>query len=97
MPDPLGTIETAFNQLKQSVTTTDAHVFESTTLEDVFKAAEEIERAQRQRRALRNMKRIRPLLDFLEKYSKPMEILANGTPYLPWIWVSYKTNSHNIY
>jgi hypothetical protein len=87
--DPESTIEAAFRKLKQSVSSNDALVFQSTTLEDVWKAAEEIERVQRQRRSLRNLKRIEPLLRALDKYSKPVEILCNGTPYLPWIWVGY--------
>jgi hypothetical protein len=94
MPEPLTpewAIESAFLKLKQSVSNNDALVFQSTTLEDVWKAAEEIERVQRQRKSLRNLKRIEPLLGALEKYSKPVEILCNGTPYLPWIWVGYMT------
>jgi hypothetical protein len=92
MPEPAtpeGTIESAFLKLKQSVSNNDAVVFQSTLLEDVWKAAEEIERAQRQRKSLRNMKRIEPLLHALEKYSKPVGILCNGTPFLPWIWVGH--------
>lgn len=92
MPEPVTpelTIERAFLKLKQSVSNNDAVVFQSTMLEDVWKAAEEIERVQRQRKSLRNLKRIEPLLHALDKYSKPVEILCNGTPYLPWIWVGY--------
>src|SRR5277367_5090572 len=84
---PESTIESAFLKLKQSVSNSDALVFQSTTLEDVWKAAEEIERVQRQRKSLRNLKRIEPFLLALDKYSKPVEVLCNGTPYLPWIWV----------
>jgi hypothetical protein len=90
MPEPHtpeSTIESAFLKLKQSVSSNDAMVFQSTTLEDVWKAAEEIERVQRQRKSLHNMKRIEPLLLALDKYSKPVDILCQGTPYLPWIWV----------
>lgn len=97
MTDPLTIIGDAFQKLKQSVTTTDAHVFDSTTLKDVLEVAEEIQRTQMQRHALHNLKRIKPLLDFFKKYSTPMGILANGTPYLPWVWVSYRTTSLKIY
>jgi len=92
MPEPAtpeGIIESAFLKLKQSVSNGDALVFQSTILEDVWKAAEEIERIQRQRKSLRNLKRIEPLLLALDRYSKPVEILCNGTPYLPWVWVGY--------
>jgi len=77
----------AISKLKQTVSSTDAAVFEHTSCEDVWKAAEEIQDAQRKRKSLRNMKRVEPFLKGLEKYSKVIEVLCNGTPYLPWIWV----------
>lgn len=79
--------EAAFNRLKQTVTPHDAIRFQSTTLEDVWKSARDIERVQKQRQSLRNLARIKPLLDGLEKYSKTIEVLCNGTPFLPWVWV----------
>lgn len=91
MPEPLtaeATIKAAFEKLKQSVSTNDASVFQSTELEDVWKAAEAIEKAQRAGRAMRNMGKIKPLLSALEKYSTALGVLCNGTPYLPWAWVS---------
>jgi hypothetical protein len=85
---PTATIERAFQKFRDSVTPNDAIIFQSTTLEDVWKAAEEIEGVQRHSTTMRNMKRLAPFLHALDKYSKPLEILANGTPFLPWIWVS---------
>ena len=82
------TFEIAIKTLKQTISPTDAITFQSTSAEDVWKAAEEIEESQRKRRSLRAMKRIEPFLKGLEKYSKAIEVLCNGTPYLPWIWVS---------
>ena len=84
----LSSFETAFNSLKDSVSAKDAAAFQSTTLEEVWKAAEEIQLAQRQRKSLRNVRRVEPFLKCLEKYSKVIEVLCNGTPYLPYIWVS---------
>ena len=85
---PAVTLNAAFDKLKQTVSHADATRFQSTTLEDVWKAARDIERVQKQRQSLRNLARIKPLLDGLEKYSKTIELLCNGTPYLPWVWVS---------
>lgn len=73
--------ETAIGSLKQTISSTDAVAFQSTSIEDVWKSAEEIQEAQRKRKSLRNMRRIEP-------FSKVIEVLCNGTPYLPWVWVS---------
>jgi len=81
------TFETAIRTLKQAINSTDATAFQSTIVDDVWKAAEEIQERQRQRKSLRNMRRIEPFLKALEKYSKTIEVVCNGTPYLPWIWV----------
>jgi hypothetical protein len=83
----ISSFEAAFNSLKDSVSAKDAAAFQSTTLEEVWKATEEIQLAQRQRKSLRNVRRVEPFLKCLEKYSKVIEVLCNGTPYLPWIWV----------
>jgi hypothetical protein len=80
--------EAAFHSLKDSVSAKDAAVFQSTTLEEVWQAAEEIQLAQRKRKSLRNVRRIEPFLKCLGKYSEIIGVLCNGTPYLPWIWVS---------
>lgn len=79
--------ETAIDKLKQTISSTDAAVFQATHVKDVWKAAEEIEESQRRRKSLRNMRRIEPFLKGLEKYSKIVEVVCNGTPYVPWVWV----------
>jgi hypothetical protein len=85
----LATFQAAFNRLKQTVSFDDACAFQSTTLKDVWKAAKEIQTVKRQGYSLRNMARLKPLLESLGKYSKTIEVLCNGTPFLPWIWVNY--------
>jgi hypothetical protein len=77
----------AFDRLKLVTVEDDARVFQSTTLQDVHTAAREIERHMAARQCLRNMRRVQPLLEGLERYSKVVEVLCNGTPFLPWIWV----------
>lgn len=79
----------AFERLRRSVSTDDARDFQSTDLQHVREAARDIERQLAARQCLRNLRRIQPLFDGLERYSKTVEILCNGTPYLPWIWVRY--------
>ena len=80
----------AYEKIRQSVTPKDAQDFQSTTLKDVWAAAREIESVQRKRRSIQNMRRIEPFLKALEKYSKTIETICNGTPYLPYIWVSLR-------
>lgn len=65
----------------------DQREFTDTTLRDVQEAATEIERQLAARQCLRNLNRLEPLLKGLEAYSKAVEVLCNGTPYLSWIWV----------
>ena len=84
-------IEKAFKRLEGSITPDDSHTFSSTQLSDVRQTALEIEKLQRSRGSVRNLRRIDPFLKGIEEYSKVIEILCNGTPFLPWIWVRNKS------
>ena len=81
------TIRQAFDNFEKLVTADDARMFESTTIEDVRAAALRIEDQLASRQSLRNMKRLEPFFQGLHRYAKVMDVLCNGTPYLPWIWV----------
>ncbi|EXJ84684.1 hypothetical protein A1O3_05354 [Capronia epimyces CBS 606.96] len=87
---PQSILKDAFQRLRDSVTPSDALRFDTTELKDVWDAAEEIQKSQRERQSLRALGRIKPLLDNLERYSRVIEVLCNGTPYLPWIWAPIK-------
>ena len=89
-PCPPPAFEEAFEKLKATVSTSDAHDFHSTTLEDVWSAAHDVERQLAARKSLRNVRRIMPLLESLKLLSGPVDVLCNGTPYLPWIWAPIK-------
>jgi hypothetical protein len=84
----LDIISESFNKLKQSISDEDAHNFASTELKDVWAAVREIDNAQRQRQSAQNLRRIEPLLKGIEKYAKVIEVLCNGTLFLPYAWVS---------
>lgn len=86
---PEASFSDAFERLKLSVSTSDAEAFQKTSLQDVLDAAQAIETEQRERRSLRNLRRIEPFLSAIEKYSGVIEVLCQGTPYLPWIWVRF--------
>lgn len=83
-------IREAFEDLERTVSPTEARDFQNTTLQDVQKAAHEIEDVLAARQSLRNMRRLMPLFKGMEHYSGCIEVLCNGTPYLPWLWAPIK-------
>jgi hypothetical protein len=88
MANPETIIADAFEKLERSISEEDAHKFKSTELKDVWAAVREIDSKQRKRLSAQNLRRIEPLLRGIEKYTKVIEVLCNGTPYLPYVWVS---------
>src|SRR4051794_6677648 len=83
----------AFDKLEQTINVNhpvDARDFHDTTLQDVRTAAKQIEQELAARQCLRNMRRIEPFLAGLERYSKVVDVLCNGTVYLPWILAPVK-------
>lgn len=80
-------IRDAFQRLQRTVTEEDAHQFASTELNDVKAAVIEIQNVQRKRQSVQNLRRVDGLLRGIEKYSKVIEVLCNGTPYMPYVWV----------
>ena len=87
MANPQDVIADAFGKLQRSVSEEDAHKFASTELKDVWTAVREIDSRQRMRLSAQNMRRIEPMLRGIEKYTKVIEVLCNGTPYMPYVWV----------
>ncbi|KAM7211075.1 hypothetical protein V8F06_013542 [Rhypophila decipiens] len=84
------TIRQAFDDLERTISEKDKISFASTTLENVVQAAHAIEDELAARQLLRNMRRLAPLFNGLGYYSKSIEVVCNGTPYLPWIWAPIK-------
>ena len=82
----------AFERLKDLMSKDDARAMASTTMEDVWIAARDIERQLELRRSLRGFRRIQPFLAGIDQYSKIVEVVCNGTPYLPYIWASLRTS-----
>jgi hypothetical protein len=87
MANPTGIIANAFERLRGSISKEDAHDFASAELQDVWKVVREIDAAQRRRQSAQNLRRVEPLLKGIEKYAKVIEVLCNGTPFLPYVWV----------
>lgn len=80
------TVQTAFEELRQTITPQDSRDFDKTTIQDVRQAALNIEVQLASRQCLRNMRRLMPFFQGLEHYEKVMSVLCNGTPFLPWAW-----------
>ena len=91
--DEVSKIQEAFERLNSTITPSDARAFQSTTLQDVRDAAVRIENQQAQRSCLRNMRRMEPVFKAIENYSKVIEVLCQGTPYLCFVWVRSTTLS----
>lgn len=84
------TIRIACDRFRSEIPPEDARLIEATTkLDDVKLAIGQVERQLAARQLLRDMDRITPFIDAIERYSKALEVAANGTPYLPWLWVQY--------
>lgn len=81
----IGIIEKAFHDLEQTITPGDSRHFSSTTLQGVRDAAVDIEVELASRQKFCNIRRLSPLLDGLDHYSNVIDVLCNGTDYLPWI------------
>jgi hypothetical protein len=84
------TLQNAFERFASTVTQDDQRLFHNTELKDVRDEAMRIERQLRARRMQKNMARLDPFLQGMEHYSKVVEVLCNGTPYLSWIWAPLK-------
>lgn len=80
------TIRQAFEDLEKTISPADSKALADASLENVQKATLDIENQLAARSSLRNMRRLEPFLDGLAYYSKSIEVVCNGTPYLPWLW-----------
>lgn len=89
---PPVSFQIAFERLKDLMSKDDNRALASTTMEDVWTSARDIERQLQMRRSLRGFRRIQPFLSGIEQYSKVVEVMCNGTPYLPYLWVSSLEN-----
>lgn len=75
----------------------DLENFELGTFESLELAIKEIQRNQAQRRALRNLNKIKPFLRFLQDYARVIEQFVSAKPdFLAFIWVSSVSSCSSI-
>jgi len=77
-------ITEAMERFKNSVSVDDRRQIEGTELKDVLNALQRIQQDLRQRRDNRNLRKLYPFVQALERYSGAIDTLSNGlSPYLP--------------
>jgi len=93
----LADIDEAYTKFQNIITQDDARTFRSDELRDVRNAALEIQKRLAAKQSSRNLRRIQPLLDSINHYSKFMDVLCNGVDYLPCVWVRISFQWHETY
>ncbi|PON26980.1 NACHT domain-containing protein [Trichoderma gamsii] len=85
-------IKEAAERLRDSLSSDDQKQIENTIkVQDVIDSLLKIQKELQQRRENRNLRKLYPFLQGLERYSGVIDTLSNGlSPYLPWIWAPIK-------
>jgi hypothetical protein len=82
-------ITEAVERFRDSVSPDDQAQIESTDLKDVLSALLDMQKYLQNKRENRNLRKLYPFVEGLQRYSGAIDTLSNGlSPYLPWIWVS---------
>ena len=80
-------ITEAFEKFQAIIYPSDARLFSSLELKDVWEVARTVEMDQSARKSLRNTRRLEPLFNALKIFGNAIEPLCQGVPYLCYIWV----------
>lgn len=72
--------------MNKALTPVHSRDFKSIILEDVWKSVTALEEQLAARQSLRNMRRLLPFFEVLQRFSKSAESLCSGTPYLQLAW-----------
>jgi hypothetical protein len=81
-------IELSCARLRQDISDEDDELIRTTSLDEVRAAIRQIETLLASRQSLRNLDRLTPYLNAVERYSKAVGPLFHDAPCLPYIWVS---------
>lgn len=81
-------IERACERFRRELSEGDDERIQTTAkVDDVRLALRQIEQQLAARQSLRNLGRLAPFLDAADRLTKPIDVLCNGTPFLPYVWV----------
>ncbi|KAF5982359.1 NACHT domain-containing protein [Fusarium bulbicola] len=83
-------LEISCNRFKAGISDDDDRLIRATSTDDVQVAIKQIETQLAARGSLRNLGRLTPYLNAIERYSKAVDPLCNGVPYLSYIWAPVK-------
>ncbi|KAM6513596.1 hypothetical protein FALCPG4_015983 [Fusarium falciforme] len=84
-------IERACERFQKQLSTEDKGAIQSSkNVDDVRHAIRRIEQHLAARQNLRNLDRLTPFLDAIDRLSKPIDVLCNGTPFMPYVWAPLK-------
>ncbi|KAH7374985.1 NACHT domain protein [Plectosphaerella cucumerina] len=86
----LQVLQTARKNFESKLSGLHVKDFSQTTLEDARQGVLETEAQMAARDCLRNTRRLMPLFEGLHHYSKAVEVLCNGVPFMPLIWAPIK-------
>ncbi|KAJ3530677.1 hypothetical protein NM208_g8843 [Fusarium decemcellulare] len=57
-------------------------------VDDVRQAICQVEKHLASRQSLRHLDRLTPFVDAMDRLSKPIDVLCNGTPFMPYAWTA---------
>lgn len=83
----LSDIDERFTRFEARIHEADARDFRNARLQDIYNAAQVIERDQEQRQCMRNLRRIEPLLETLKKLASVLEADCAKTR-IGYLWVT---------
>ena len=85
---PPSTFTRSLEEFRRRLSAEDLENFEFTSFESLELAIKETQKDQAQRRALRNLNKIKPFLCFLQDYARVIEQFVSAKPdFLAFIWV----------
>jgi hypothetical protein len=86
-PDPFQTaLDEVLNKFKKRLKNHELQKFEGTTLKDIEITLSDIQKRQDAQRELRNLTRIQGFLDAMEQFGKVVEVFANSSNMVAFVW-----------
>ncbi|KAI9687323.1 MAG: hypothetical protein M1822_002366 [Bathelium mastoideum] len=83
--------EKALEDFKKGLRPEDEENFNGTTLEDLQNSIKDLQQKQYSQRRLQNLNRLKPFLEAIDQYGKIVEIFANSSIFVTFIWGPMKS------